>query len=211
MNRSAVRFSDLAVSDILEQADWYASQSGPSWQSDGKMPSLPRCCGSPPRQGHASRSGRRILPALGLLPAQPARHLSPAHCARRPRPRKPVFRVNRRVPPFRLSFAGAGAFLPDPEPAASPRFHKGGSTTLQRGENASVLSMALAMAVLDLSPTRPKLSRTDTPHTYQPISRAPGSREYTRRAVDSQPRLSRDAPCIRSPRPPGSDSTPSLR
>ena len=29
MTRGTIRFSDLAVSDILEQADWYANQSGP--------------------------------------------------------------------------------------------------------------------------------------------------------------------------------------
>lgn len=29
MKRSSIRFSDLAVADILEQADWYELQSGP--------------------------------------------------------------------------------------------------------------------------------------------------------------------------------------
>jgi toxin ParE1/3/4 len=29
MKRSSIRFSDLAVTDILEQADWYEIQSGP--------------------------------------------------------------------------------------------------------------------------------------------------------------------------------------
>jgi toxin ParE1/3/4 len=28
VKRSSIRFSDLAVADLLEQADWYASQSG---------------------------------------------------------------------------------------------------------------------------------------------------------------------------------------
>ena len=29
MTRGTIRFSDLAISDILEQAVWYANQSGP--------------------------------------------------------------------------------------------------------------------------------------------------------------------------------------
>src|SRR5271165_2533660 len=76
-------------------------------------------------------------------------------------------------------------------------------------DNGSVIFMASAMAGLDRSPTDPKPSSTDTPHSIRPISRGPGFREYKRRAADSRRRLSRDAPCIRLPKSPGSSSTPS--
>ena len=50
MNRGAIRFSDLAISDILEQADWYAIQSGPKlakrWE-DAITATLLRICSSP--------------------------------------------------------------------------------------------------------------------------------------------------------------------
>jgi toxin ParE1/3/4 len=75
VSRGTIRFSDLAVSDILEQADWYESQSGPKlaarWE-DAVTATLLRISSSP-RAGLLCRfeadplKGTRRVPVAGFF------------------------------------------------------------------------------------------------------------------------------------------------
>ena len=70
MNRARIRLSDVAVNDILEQADWYKQQSGQSlakrWES-AVTAALLRMVENP-RSGSSCRFKENELQAIRRMP-----------------------------------------------------------------------------------------------------------------------------------------------
>ena len=74
MKRGSIRFSDLAVADILEQADWYEIQSGPKLarQWDRAVTSTTMRIATAPKSGALCQfkaeqlQGTRRIPVAGF-------------------------------------------------------------------------------------------------------------------------------------------------
>ena len=74
MKQGTIRFSDLAVADILEQADWYELQSGPKLATrwDRAVTSTILCISTAPQSGALCRfeaeqlQGTRRVPVAGF-------------------------------------------------------------------------------------------------------------------------------------------------